>query len=208
MEMDLTWNLTCLWLLIVDLRHVFKSLSLENDLSAMLDVSDSTPTSSKAAMLGRFSSFAKANALIALHINISRLTYWSVTAKHKPADSTPPADQQLIHRIFFVETFLCCPLISSGQTTIICFKPLQIWAQINSWIIHWVKACVYLPDLPFLTHSDWNSKNCPTQCVTCAWDVCPIFRIFLLLLHQCYSGPGEKCAGAITLRIAYYDNRA
>ena len=137
-------------------------------------------------MLGRFSSFAKANALIALHVNISRLTYWSVTAKHKPADSTPPADQQLIHRNFFVETFLCCPLISNGETTIISFKPLQIWAQINSCIIHWAKACVYLPDLPFLTHSDWHSKNCPTQCVTRTWDVCPIFRIFLLLLHQCY----------------------
>ena len=43
MEMDLRWNLTGLCLVIVDLRHVFKSFSLENNLSAMLDGTDYTP---------------------------------------------------------------------------------------------------------------------------------------------------------------------
>mgnify|MGYP001801750598 FL=1 len=49
-------------------------------------------------------------------------------------------------------------------------------------LVNWeCKSCTYLP---FLTHSEWDPSNCPPQCVTSAWDFCPIVRIFLPLLHQ------------------------
>ena len=52
----------------------------------------------------------------------------------------------------------------------------------NHLLIYWV-----FTDLLFLTHLEWDSSNCPPQCVTRAWDFSLIFRIFFPLGKQNWS---------------------